>query len=58
MRVCSLVNRGSLNRIRAWPPRRNERSVVVFVAGATWRSDWPDHGQAAGAVVAVVVVEA
>ncbi len=35
------MTRDYVNRIHTWPPRRDERSVVLIGAGATGRSDWP-----------------
>ncbi len=32
---------GCVNRIRFWPPMRDDHSGVLIGAGGTRRSDWP-----------------
>ncbi len=40
-RPYSGVLRGSVNRIRIWPLRRDDHSGVLIGAGGPERSDWP-----------------
>ncbi len=40
-RSCSGVPRGCVNRIRIWPLRRDDRSVILIRAGGTRRSVGP-----------------
>ncbi len=42
-RACSVVTRGYVNRIRIWPPRREERSDVLIGTGGMRCSDWPER---------------
>ncbi len=45
-RSCLGVPRGCVNRIRLWPPRRDDHSGVLIGAGGTRRSDWGARVQA------------
>ncbi len=38
--------RGCVNRIRLWPPRRDDYSGVLIGAGGGRRFDWPAHALA------------
>ncbi len=40
-RLCSVVSRGCVTRIRLWSFRRDDHSGILIGAGGTQRSDWP-----------------
>ncbi len=40
-RLCSVVPGGCVNRIRLWPPKRDDHSGVLIGDGGRRRSDWP-----------------